>query len=245
VIRVLFLDRLRTFGDVLARSLAERSDLDVLVMSPTGDIDPSLLTHGSSDVAVVSCDIARDLAATLRPGDTWGGAPHVVVLGDLTDSEHAPEMFRRGASGWVDRSASIDELARTIHAADQGETRLPPRLLTGLMAELAERPRPDDERYARVARLTPRELQIMQMIARGLGRREIAAQLHLSPNTVRTHVQSILSRLEVHSTLAAVALVRGVAVPVGSPMHVEPHPSPDVDAIRRLPDVPPHPRAAR
>jgi DNA-binding NarL/FixJ family response regulator len=230
VLRVLLIVRLRTFGDVVARALEEDPALQVLVSVPTGVVHPAVLSYGHPDVAVVSCDVARDLAAGLAPAQRWTGVPRVVILADLDDAGDATELFRRGAAGWVERVSSISELGQTIHAAGRGETRMPPQLLTRVMTELAERPSWSDGRHERVARLTDREEQIMRMIAHGMGRREIAAQLHLSPNTVRTHVQSILNRLEVHSTLAAVALVRSVAGDRAVTSHHEPPPLADVDA---------------
>jgi DNA-binding NarL/FixJ family response regulator len=210
VLRVLLIVRLRTLGDVVAHALGDQPDLEVVVSVPTGVLDPSMLDGDDVDVAVVACDVARDLAASLPAAQRWNGTPRVVILAGLDDADGATELFRRGAAGWVEPGASMSDLAETVRAAGRGETRMPPRLLTRVLTELSERPRWTDGRHERVARLTDREEQIIRMIALGMGRRDIAASLHLSPNTVRTHVQSVLNRLEVHSTLAAVALVRSV-----------------------------------
>jgi DNA-binding NarL/FixJ family response regulator len=216
VLRVLLVDRLRTFADVLARSLSDMDDLQVEVIVPTSSDDLPVLSPGRTDVAVVCTDIARQLARALGSSGRWSASPYVVILADRADADHATELFRHGASGWVERGASIAELTDTIRSVHGGETCIPPRLLTRVMAELADRQGRTDDRRERLGRLTGREEQIMRMIARGMNRREIAAQLHLSPNTVRTHIQSILNRLEVHSTLAAVAVLRStIGPPVG------------------------------
>jgi DNA-binding CsgD family transcriptional regulator len=92
------------------------------------------------------------------------------------------------------------------------ETHLPPALLTGVLRELtaARKHRTESERL--VESLTPREREVLRCMVAGLGRKAVAERLFLSPHTVRTHMQNVLGKLGVHSTLAAVALARRAGV---------------------------------
>ncbi len=103
------------------------------------------------------------------------------------------------------------------------ETHLPPALLTGVLRELtaARKHRTESERL--VESLTPREREVLRCMVAGLGRKAVAERLFLSPHTVRTHMQNVLGKLGVHSTLAAVALARraGVGpVDLGPPVRI-------------------------
>ena len=95
-----------------------------------------------------------------------------------------------------------------IRGVLRDETHLPPALLTGVLRELtaARKHRTESERL--VESLTPREREVLRCMVAGLGRKAVAERLFLSPHTVRTHMQNVLGKLGVHSTLAAVALAR-------------------------------------
>jgi DNA-binding NarL/FixJ family response regulator len=99
-----------------------------------------------------------------------------------------------------------------IKGVMRDETHIPPLLLTGVIRELtaARRDRTESERL--VESLTPREKQVLRCMVAGLGRQAVADRLFLSPHTVRTHMQNVLGKLGVHSTLAAVALARRAGV---------------------------------
>ena len=85
---------------------------------------------------------------------------------------------------------------------------IPPLLLTGLLAHLMQEHDQTSEAETRLAALTVREREVLKAIASGESRQVIADELAISTNTLRTHLQSILTKLEVHTTLAAVALAR-------------------------------------
>jgi DNA-binding NarL/FixJ family response regulator len=132
----------------------------------------------------------------------------VVLLADGPDLARIGVAVKSGIRGWVPRDATLDDLLRAVRAAADGGTWVPPKVLTLVLAELTRRPADDDPTRALLARLTPREREVLDCLADGLGRPEVAARLHVSTNTVRTHVQSILSKLGVNSSVAAVALLR-------------------------------------
>ncbi|WP_329384564.1 response regulator transcription factor [Streptomyces sp. NBC_01351] len=135
-----------------------------------------------------------------------------VVLAERDDPRRAAHALQAGASGWVAKDCSLSRLLAVVRGVLREETHLPPALLTGVLRELtaARKHRTDSERL--VESLTPREHEVLRCMVAGLGRKDVAARLFLSPHTVRTHMQNVLGKLGVHSTLAAVALARRAGV---------------------------------
>lgn len=207
---MLVLDRSAASARAAAGALSELAGCTVVALAGTGSADDwtNYDLDGSYDVALVDGVLARGFLTALtlqRPGQRL---PRVVVLADTSDSSRAVDLVRLGAAAWVHRSESIDVLIETVHAVLRGEVRLPQPLLDefleradGLAPATSDQPLVEDL-------LTRREIQILRLLEQGISRSEIACRLHLSPNTIRSHVQHILSRLGVHSALAAVARVR-------------------------------------
>ncbi|MER5733110.1 response regulator transcription factor [Streptomyces sp. NPDC002138] len=135
-----------------------------------------------------------------------------VVLAERDEPRRAALALQAGASGWVAKDCSLSRLLAVVRGVLREETHLPPALLTGVLRELtqARKHRTDSERL--VESLTPREHEVLRCMVAGLGRKDVAARLFLSPHTVRTHMQNVLGKLGVHSTLAAVALARRAGV---------------------------------
>ncbi|BBJ41479.1 transcriptional regulator [Streptomyces antimycoticus] len=135
-----------------------------------------------------------------------------VVLAERDDPRRAAVALQAGASGWVAKDCSLVRLLAVIRGVLREETHLPPALLTGVLRELtaARKHRTESERL--VESLTPREREVLRCMVAGLGRKAVAERLFLSPHTVRTHMQNVLGKLGVHSTLAAVALARRAGV---------------------------------
>ncbi|WP_037915503.1 response regulator transcription factor [Actinacidiphila yeochonensis] len=135
-----------------------------------------------------------------------------VVLAERDDPARAARALQAGAWGWVAKDCSLSRLLAVVRGVLRDETHLPPALLTGVLRELtaARRHRTESERL--VESLTPREQEVLRCMVAGLGRKAVAERLFLSPHTVRTHMQNVLGKLGVHSTLAAVALARRAGV---------------------------------
>ncbi|WP_051732422.1 LuxR C-terminal-related transcriptional regulator [Kitasatospora phosalacinea] len=149
-----------------------------------------------------------------------------VLLAAGDDPQRAARALQAGAHGWVARESSLSALMAVVRGVRRDETHLPPALLTGVIRELtsARRDRSESERL--VAALTPREEEVLRCMVAGLGRQAVAERLFLSPHTVRTHMQNVLGKLGVHSTLAAVAVARRAGIapsePPGPPAPVPP-----------------------
>lgn len=135
-----------------------------------------------------------------------------VILAERDDPRLAAAALQAGASGWVAKDCSLSRLLQVLRGVLRGETHLPPALLTGVLRELTTTRRHRTESEQLVSLLTPREHEVLRCMVGGLGRKAVAERLFLSPHTVRTHMQNVLGKLGVHSTLAAVALARRAGV---------------------------------
>jgi NarL family two-component system response regulator LiaR len=116
----------------------------------------------------------------------------VLVLSSFTDDERVFPAIKAGATGYLLKDVSPGDLANAIRAVHAGETHLHPDITKKLVDQLASprsdpRPTPDE--------LTPRELEVLRLIAQGKSNREIARALAISDKTVKTHVSNILSKL--------------------------------------------------
>ncbi|MGI5352885.1 response regulator transcription factor [Streptomyces sp. CA-250714] len=146
-------------------------------------------------------------------------AVRTVVLAERDDPRHAAAALQAGAGGWVAKDCSLSRLLQVIRGVLKDETHLPPALLTGVLKELTASRKHRTESERLVESLTPREREVLRCMVAGLGRKAVAERLYLSPHTVRTHMQNVLGKLGVHSTLQAVALARRAGV---GPAELEP-----------------------
>ena len=129
--------------------------------------------------------------------------PAVVVLVDSPRSSTALEAVQAGAGSVVTMTESPEALIDAIRAAGRGISRVPAEVLRAVLPAC---PEADDPTRSYLDRLTRREREVLDLLASGCDRRAIAARLYCSPETVRTHIRSVLIKLEVHSTVEAVAL---------------------------------------
>jgi DNA-binding NarL/FixJ family response regulator len=208
---VLLLDSSRAFGEALAARLSCEPDLDVVGVAAPSRLVGKLLDGGLVDVMI--CD-ERIIEELLLKATTFGRSPlpRIVVLADRTAEHRVADVVRAGAAGWVFRESSIKDLLATVRGVAQGETWIPPRLLTTLIDVLTKDERRRRNLEAQFETLTPREMDVLTCLVHGLGRAQIAGRLNISMNTVRTHVQNMLDKLGVHSTLAAVVLARRAGI---------------------------------
>jgi DNA-binding NarL/FixJ family response regulator len=132
----------------------------------------------------------------------------VVAVTASEDDSRMVKAVRVGVSGWVPKDEPIEYLVSVVDGVLRGETWIPPRLLTHILAELFSAQRDARGLDQRLTTLSKREREVLDCLTRGLTKDEIARHLCVSRNTLRTHIQNILGKLGVHSILAAVALAR-------------------------------------
>ncbi|MFD5324627.1 LuxR C-terminal-related transcriptional regulator [Streptomyces sp. NPDC127092] len=216
-IRVLVVDDHRVFAESLAAALAAEPDVDVAAAgsgpAALRCLDRAAAEGRRFDVMLVDADLAGadgvELVGQVREGRP---ALRSVVLAERDDAHRAALALQAGAWGWVAKDSSLQRLLAVVRGVLRDETHLPPALLTGVLRELTEARRHRTESEQLVESLTPREREVLRCMVAGLGRKAVAERLFLSPHTVRTHMQNVLGKLGVHSTLAAVALARRAGV---------------------------------
>ena len=152
--------------------------------------------------------------ATRRLGRRTG-APPVLVLTTYDDDETLSSALRAGANGFLLKDAPAEEIHRAVAAVASGAGWLDPAVCGRVLATYRQAAPPSTEEAARVASLTPRERDVLRLIARGDTNAAIARRLAVSEATVKTHVGSILSKLHLRDRAAAIvfAFDHGVVTP--------------------------------
>ncbi len=165
------------------------------------------------DVRMPNLDGIEATRRILADPEPW---TRVLVLTTFDLDEYVYEALRAGASGFLLKDAPEDQLAAAIRVVADGGSLFAPSVTTRLIAEFAQRAR-RQEPPPELDELTPRELEVLRLIARGLSNEEIAAELVVSEHTARTHVSRILSKLDLRDRVQAVVLAyeTGLAQPGG------------------------------
>ena len=132
-------------------------------------------------------------------------APRILILTTFDLDEYVYDALRAGASGFLLKDAGADELIHAVRVVAAGEALLSPSITRRLIEDYARRPA-RREQPAAFADLTPRELEVLRLLARGISNAEIAGELVLGDATVKTHVARIFSKLDLHDRAQAVVL---------------------------------------
>jgi two-component system, NarL family, response regulator LiaR len=202
-IRVLLVDDHPVVRQGLRALLSTHEGIEVVGEADDGEAAVAAADRLSPDVVLMDVVMpGLDGVEALRRIGERRPQTRVVMLTSYADERRAMEAVDAGASGFLLKDASPRDVAAAIRAAHRGEAVLHPAVAAKL---LAERRRPP----AAHADLTARELDVLRLIARGLQNKQIAAELHVSEKTVKTHVSAILRKLGVTDrTQAAMYAVR-------------------------------------
>lgn len=212
-VRVLIVDGQELFRLGLAAVLATVGDLDVVGSTGTVTAGLELAAATRPDVALIEVAVGTETGADLCQ-QLREVCPGIKVM-VLSASESGTDLYdsvRAGASGYLLKSTTFDELARAIRAVFHGQSMISPTMATKLLDEFkqATGSHPSPPR-----RLSVRELEVLRLVSRGLNNRDVARELAISENTVKNHVRSILEKLKLRSrTEAAMYAVRENLVPV-------------------------------
>jgi DNA-binding NarL/FixJ family response regulator len=168
----------------------------------------------------VRMPVMDGLEATRRVMSPPGGAgwrPRVLMLTTFDLDDYVYEALRAGASGFLLKDATADDLVAAVRIVAAGEALLAPTVTRRLIEEFARQPRRDRPRPDQLAGLTARELEVARLIARGLSNGEIADTLVLAEQTVKTHVGRILAKLNLRDRAQVVvaAYESGLITPGG------------------------------
>ncbi len=198
------------------------SEPDLEVVGEAGDggeaVEASLLLRPD----VVLMDIRMPRLDGLEATRLLAGKTRVLVLTTFDLNEYVYEALRAGASGFLLKDAPADQLVTAIRVVAAGEALLAPSITKRLIEEFARRP-PPNARPADLEVLSPRELEVLRLVARGLSNAEIASELYVGDATVKTHVSRILRKLTLRDRVQAVVLAyeSGLLQP-GDPTDSEP-----------------------
>jgi len=222
---VLIVDPQRTFADALAAWLGNESDAAVVKAVYVPQSARCVLATSRVDLMLIGDLPDRGALSLCLEVSAREYPPRVIVISASADVGHIVAAIHAGANAWVRKNESGQHLLDVMGRVVRGETWVPPSELGQvfrLMLNDLERMRQEDPLVA----LTRRERDVLLHVAEGADRKEVAERLHLSVNTVRTHMQSLMAKLGVHSTLEAVAVSRPwLDVPVpqeGGPWSIGP-----------------------
>jgi DNA-binding NarL/FixJ family response regulator len=205
-INVLVADQQRTFADALAARLKAESDIEVVGAVQVRTSRPWLLAKIPADVLVLDGDLPG--RATSQLCQELTGHSRVIALSTSSEPDRIVHAIRAGVTGWVRKDESLTHLLSVIRGVARGETWLPPAEAGNVVHLLLRERQRLSEGERLLAALTPRERAVLSCLAEAGHRGAVAEQMHLSVHTVRTHLQHLMAKLDVHSALEAVALIR-------------------------------------
>jgi two-component system NarL family response regulator len=203
-IRVLLADPHALFRRGVRMVLDEEADIEVVAECGDGleavdriaELAPDLVLIDVRMPGLSGIDVTRR-ARSLVPN---------VKVAILTVSEDDDDLFaavRAGATGYLLKEVSIEELPAAVRAVARGQSLLSPSMATRLLAEFNALSRRVEEQRGTAPRLSDRELEVLRLVARGLSNKDIAAELVIAENTVKNHVRNILEKLQLRSRMEA------------------------------------------
>lgn len=209
-IRILLVDGSSLFRQAVGGALDREDGLEVVAESKTASLAVSDAERTQPDLMVVDGDFFVSWLPTFIT-DVHVVAPSCKVLVLTSERKVAPviDALRAGASGYLTKEVSLEELVDTARAVAGGAVVVPPDMLGQLLRTLVDQEgKKTDDSIVTLSKLTRRERQVLALLAEGSDKDAIAVELAISPQTARTHVQNILEKLGLHSRLEAAAFAR-------------------------------------
>ncbi|MFG2497251.1 response regulator [Streptomyces sp. NPDC048441] len=208
-IRVIIVDDQNMVRAGFAALLAAQSDIDVVGEAPNGKkgVDVSRHTHPDvvlMDVRMPEMDGLAAARALLDPPPGVVHVPKVLMLTTFDVDDYVYEALRAGASGFLLKDAPPADLISAVRVVAAGDALLAPSVTRRLITDFAKQRQPRTDQSLRLNGLTPRETEVLVLIARGLSNQEIAERLVLAEQTVKTHIGKVLSKLDLRDRAQAV-----------------------------------------
>jgi DNA-binding NarL/FixJ family response regulator len=201
--RILLVEDHASFRQTLAFIFDEEPDFEVVAQA--GSLAEARRIAGvGADLGVIDLSLpdgeGMELIRDLREINKDFAA--LILTASLDEMEHA-RAVEAGAAGVIHKSADVDEILDATRRLAAGETLLSPQEIVDLLRLAGQGREEEREARASIGQITPREREVLQALAKGLSNKEIAAHLHMSVDTERTHMMNILNKLGVHSRLQA------------------------------------------
>jgi len=207
-VKVLLVDDQEMIRMGLRMVLEAQPGIDVVAEADDGDTAVEVLDRVEVDVVLMDVRMPRmDGVETTRRICTGDDAPRVLILTTFDLDEYAYDALQAGASGFLLKDTPVEEVAAAIRHVHGGDAVVAPSTTRRLLDHFARaRPQPEPSRTVRLEELTPREHEVLGLVARGLSNAEIAAELVLAEGTVKVHVGRILTKLDLRDRVQAVVL---------------------------------------
>ena len=199
-IRVLVVDDHEMVAQGLTEVLSEEAGIEVVGRAGTVRDAERMAGQWSPDVVVMDYRLPDGDGVSAASVIRDNNPDTVIVM--VSASEHdtvVAAALEAGCAGYVTKHRAVEEVVSAVRAAARGDAAFPAAVVGRLLARRSGSNR-------RTGTLTPRELEVLQLLGDGLSTRDIAARLFVSVSTVRNHVQNILAKLDVHSKLEAVTV---------------------------------------
>jgi DNA-binding NarL/FixJ family response regulator len=204
-IRVAVIDDQELFRRGLIMLVGAEDDIEVVGEASDGEEAAALAEEKAPDVILMDVRMPR-LSGTEACLTIKAVAPSAKII-MLTMSDDEVDLYdaiKNGASGYLLKDASIDEVSQAIRLVAEGQSLISPSMAAKLLEEFKTISRTGGRPEEMAPKLTDRELEVLNLVARGLNNREIARDLYISENTVKNHVRNILEKLQLHSRMEAV-----------------------------------------
>jgi len=219
-IRVLLVDDQALIRAGFRMILDAEEDMDVVGESADGTQAVDSARRLAPDVVLMDIRMPEmdGIEATRLIADGGDGAPRVLMLTTFDLDEYVYDALRAGASGFLLKDVPAEQLVDGIRVIAEGDALLAPSVTKRLIHEFSRSGAAQRSAPAALGDLTPRELEVFKLIARGMSNAEIAAELVVSETTVKTHVARVLMKLGVRDRVQAVVLAyeSGVVEPGGT-----------------------------
>lgn len=206
-IRVLVVDDQPVFTEMLRVVLDMQPDIKVVGMAFTGDEGLRAALEAPPDVLLVDYHMpgmsGLEVIKGLRAAND---ATTVVVLTADTDEAIMAEAIAAGAAGYITKQQALNEVVQAVRTASEGEPVVPPFMIPRILSHFHRQQQKEQQAQLLRDKLSSREIEILEQLARGSSNEEISETFVLSPNTVRTHIQNILKKMSVHSKLQATTM---------------------------------------
>ncbi len=203
-IRVLLADPHALFRRGVRLVLEDEADIEVVGEAGDGLDAVERIVELTPDLVLM--DVGMPGVSGIEATRRVRAAVPSVKVAILTVSEQDEDLFaavRAGATGYLLKEVSIEELPEAVRAVARGHSLISPSMASRLLTEFNVLSRRVEEQRGNVPRLSDRELEVLRLVARGLSNRDIAAELVIAENTVKNHVRNILEKLQLRSRMEA------------------------------------------
>ncbi len=205
-IRVLIVDDDQVLAEALSLVMDREPDMTIVGTARSVQEGLDRAMRANPDVILMDYHLPDGTGAEAARRLLESGPGVAVVVLTIDDSDDTLlATIESGAAGYLPKRRGLAEVVDTVRRAAAGEMLFPPETMVRLVGELSTRRRRAAERDSLRDRFTGREQEILRLMAEGLDTKGMAARLVVSGTTVRTHVQSVLGKLDAHSRLEAVA----------------------------------------